>query len=531
MNTEPVEKRDIPDNLGNPDELNATAATPSSLTHRVIGGLLWTLSGYGVQAVFRLVIMVLLTRLLTPSDFGVASAAGVVLGLAGFFAEFGLFSVIEQRPVLEERHIRTALTVFTLFGAVLGAIIFLSAPSVAAWFQMEELLLPLRVAALIFPFIGLQSIPGALLKRNLRFNWLSGLSVVSYTLGIGLVGITMALMGFGLWSLVGGGVAQFLIFTGAVLVVQPFPKRPQLERQALRELTFFGGGFFLGRIFAYIGEQADNVIVGRWLGSSALGLYSRAYQLLVFPVGLFGNALKVVLMPSMARLQNEPERLVPVYRRAVMLMALVFLPISVAGLVLGREAVLSLFGSQWTGVILPFQVLAVGIFFRASYTISDAMAQSIGAVYRRAGFAAVFALLTVVGALIGQNWGIVGVAAGIIVALGARFLLLARLCLQLVSMSWRDFWGAHVPGVLLAATTFAVAWPLTAALRSLAWPAPIILILAGGGTALAQGILVYFWPQLFLGQDGQYLRDTLFSYLAVKLNLPARAQAVKRQNA
>jgi PST family polysaccharide transporter len=503
----------------------------NSLTHRVVGGVLWTFSGVVVQAFLRIIVVILLARLLTPADFGLASAASIVIGLASFVTEFGLFTVIEQRPHIEERHLRTALTIFTSLGVLLGLAIAVSAPLIAGFFRMDQLAPILRVVSLAFPLAAVQQLPAALLKRNLRFRLLAGIGVVSYVLGFGGVSIVLALQGFGVWALVAGVFAQLLIAFVILQIIQPYPTRPGFDRAAFRELMYFGGGYSLGRIFVYLGEQGDNLVVGRWLGASALGLYSRAYQLLVFPVSLFGTSLKQVLLPSMAKVQHEPERLAVAYRHAITLIALVFLPLSVGAMILAPELVLALLGPKWSGVILPFQVLAAGIFFRSSYKISDSVVQATGAVYRRAGYSIAFSIMTVSGALIGQFWGVAGVAAGVLVALAVHCVLLARLSIGIVSMPWRVFGRAHLPGLLMAATTCAVAWPVTIALRNLTLMPIGVLIVSGVVTVFAQVILVYFMPRRFLGPDGQYLLEILTTYAVAKLRLPTRGTGVTEESA
>jgi PST family polysaccharide transporter len=508
----------------------ANLNSKKNLTQRVLDGLLWTTSSYGVQAVLRLVVITVLARLLTPEDFGLMSAASIVLGLAAYITEFGLFSVIEQRAEIEERHLRTALTLYTVLGTLLGLAIFLGAGFIANLFQMEPLVPIIRVVSLAFPLVAFEALPRALLKRQLRFRWLAAVTISSYALGVGGVGIVMAWLGFGVWALIAGGLAQGLISKVILYLVQPYPKRPQIELQALRELTFLGGGYAIGRIFIYLGEQVDNLVVGRWLGAGALGIYGRAYQLLVFPVTLFGSALKVVLLPSMAKLQHDPARLGMAYRRAMALIALVFLPMTAVAVVLAPEIVLTLLGPRWTGVILPFQVLAAGIFFRSNYKISDSMVQATGEVYRRAGRSAAFGVLTLAGALAGLPWGVTGVAAGVLVALGLNSIMLAQLCLKLVSLSWQEFVKAHLPGALLGAMAFAVAWPVAMQLRALALPAFAVL----AGSLVAAGLilllLVYRMPKFLLGEDGHFMLQTMTSFVAAKVRVQGQMPRVKGEH-
>jgi O-antigen/teichoic acid export membrane protein len=283
------------------------------------------------------------------------------------------------------------------------------------------------------------------------------------------------------------------------------------EWRAFRELLFFGGGLTVARIANNLALQGDNLVVGRWLGPAALGLYGRAYQLMSVPAVLLGQALDTVLFPTMARVQDEPPRLRAAYGRAVALVALVACPAS-AVLVATAPALLAVaLGPRWSEVTLPFQVLALGLLFRTSYKLSDSLARATGAVYRRAWRQGVYAALVVGGSWIGQRWGITGVAVGVLGALLVNFLLMAQLSTALTGMSWRAFGAAHVPAARLAAVAGGAAWACTE--LSSHWGAPALAsLLAAGGIALAAvALCARFGARLFLGADGAWMFDTLRS--------------------
>jgi O-antigen/teichoic acid export membrane protein len=490
----------------------------NSGVYQVLSGLFWLFSGTGVQAILRTIVLVVLARLLTPEMFGVIGAASVALGFAGFFFEFGIASALERRPELDERHLRTAFTVFSIFGLLVGGAYVLIAPLISEFFSMPELVPVLRIFALVFPIQGFVLVPLALMKRELRFRRLTTINVVSYTVGSGVVGIGMALMGFGVWTLVGAGLVQSLVGALLLIVSQPFPKRPMIDRETLQELAFVGGGFTLGRLLNYLAAQGDNIVVGRWLGADALGLYSRAYQLFIFPVTLFATSLKSVLLPSMAKVQHEPERLGFAYKQGSAVLALACLPTGIVAIVLAPELIHVLLGPQWTEVVLPFQILAAGIFFRAAVYICDALTQATGAVYRRAWRIGVYAFFVFAGALIGVRWGLAGVASGTLVALVVNYILLTQLSLAVISKPWRWLLASHLPAPLLATTTFLCVWPVAEVLRNLELPDIAVLLIAGVATGIIQLILLFLLPQFLLGPEGRYIVKTLAGFAAVKLN-------------
>jgi PST family polysaccharide transporter len=161
---------------------------------------------------------------------------------------------------------------------------------------------------------------------------------------------------------------------------------------------------------AFIGRTASNRIVGRWLGAEALGFYSLSSQLMTAPAVIFGQILDRVLFPTMALVQQEPARLARAYRSGVAACALFALPSGVIVAIVAPELVLVLLGRGWEGVVVPLQILALGMIFRTSSKLSDSGVRATGAVYARAWRQGVFVVAVVVGALVGQIWGVEGVA-------------------------------------------------------------------------------------------------------------------------
>lgn len=487
------------------------------LTQRTITGLLWMAGGKSAQGVLDVLVLAVLARLLTPHDFGVVSAALVVTRFSSLFSRLGLGPALVQIPDLEPRHEKTAFTTSLGLGLALGAVIWLAAPSVGSFFRADGVAPVLRLLAVTFPLRGLAVVSESLLQRDLRFRWLASLQVKSFGLAYAPVGVGMALAGYGVWALVGAHMAQSTVRTALLLIAQRPKFPPWPEWRACRELLYFGGGFTAAKIANYAAQEGDYLVVGRWLGPVALGLYTRAYKLMNAPAALFGGMLDDVLFPAMARVQNATARLGTAFRRAVALVALVMLPTSAVLTVLAPELVLVALGPQWEATVLPFQILAVGLLFRSSYKISDSLARATGAVYRRAWRQGVYATLVIGGAVIGQRWGISGVAVGVLAAITINFVMMAGLSLSMARVSWGSFLAAHRPALGLALVTGSATWILATVLRAWNVPAVALLIIAVGLTAAVAFLAVRAAPRLLLGDDGLWMLDTLRSMATAKL--------------
>lgn len=489
----------------------------TSLTRSSMAGVLWIAGGRGVGAGLQLLVLVVLARLLGPADFGVLSAALVIIGFSTIFAHFGFGPAVVQRKDLENRHVDTAFTVSIVIGVAFGCVIAATAPLAAMFFRMPDLVPVLRCLALVFPLQGLAVVADSLIRRDLRFRWLSRLDVIAYGVGYGAIGVSLAYLGLGVWSLVIAELSRVLVRTGMLLHGQTRRARPGWDSAAFHDLLHFGGGFTIARLANFLAVQGDNLVVGRTLGPAALGIYGRAYQLMAAPAASFGDVLDTVLFPAMAKVQNDKTRLAPAYLRAVSVIAAVMLPPSVAIVVLGPEIIRVALGSQWEAAIVPFQLLAVGMLFRTSYKMSDSVSRATGAVYRRAWRQVVYAALVICGAWVGQLWGIPGVAVAVVVALGVNFGLMAHLSLSVTGLSWREFIAVHIPPMALAATCVPVVWGVAEAMRSASMPPLVVLVGAGMVTASWAIFLIWRAPQLFLGQHVMWLLDTLRSYLPASL--------------
>ncbi|NIP79529.1 MAG: oligosaccharide flippase family protein, partial [Gemmatimonadetes bacterium] len=428
---------------------------------------------------------------------------------SGIFSHLGLGPALVQRKELELRHLEAGFSFSILLGIAVGAVIWLIAPLAATFFDIPEVRPVLRALAWVFPLRGLGTVAESLLARELRFSRMANIEVASFALGYGGTGIIMALNGFGVWALVGAQVAQSVVKVGLLLASHPEPRRLGMQREAVRDLLYFGSGFTVGRVANHLAHNLDNLVVGRWLGAAALGFYSRAYQLMAMPAQLFGQALDVVVFPGMSRIQDESKRLGIAYRRGTASIALVMLPASALFFVLAPEIVLVLLGPGWDAVVGPFRIFAIAMYLRNGYKMADSLARARGAVYRRAWRQALHALLVFLGAWIGQRWGISGVAWGVSLALAANFVLMAHLSARLSGVTARAIIGAHRAALTTAAAVLAVAWGLADLTRTAGLPSVAVLLITTAGCGLLVLVAIRSVPTAVLGADGIWLLDRL----------------------
>ena len=495
-----------------------------SLREKTKRGLLWASAEAVARTVLQTLILVVLSRLLTPDDYGVVGAALIIVGISAIFSQLGVGPAIVQRPDLEPRHLDTAFVLSVIFGLLTAGVIYGAAPLFALFFKMTALTPVLRALAVIFPLTSLSVVSESLLQRDLRFDLIARAEIVSYFLGGGVVAIALAWAGWGAWSLVAGQISQMAVRTAMLFGLHVWRPHPAFDRTAARDLRDFSGGVTIARLANYVASMGDNVVVGRYLGAASLGVYSRAYQLMSAPAVLGGNVLEKVLFPAMAKVQDQDARLAGIYRQGIRLLATLMLPGSAMIHILAPEIVRTMLGAKWEAVIFPLQVFSGALLFRTSMKLSNSLIRAKGAVFQMASCQLIYAASIVGLAYAGRVWGLEGVCIGVFASILLCFFIGAGMSLRLVGLTWLDFFADHRPGLLLTAVVAAPGWYSAAALR--AHHAAPLLVLAGTlGVMLALGLLcAAALPAVFLGPDGPRFRAHARALLAKKRGAAASSR-------
>jgi O-antigen/teichoic acid export membrane protein len=211
-----------------------------------------------------------------------------------------------------------------------------------------------------------------------------------------------------------------------------------------------------------------------------------------------------VLFPIMAQVQDQRHRLANAYERGLAIVALLSLPISAFLWVVAPEFIPVILGPKWTEVVLPFRLFTISLMFRMASKISDACIKAAGVVYSWALLQFAYAGLVVAGAILGQRWGVGGVAVCVSVAMGLDWLNMAHLSRKVTGLSWRQFAAAHAPAICLS-VVIAAAAALAASAGHSAHLGNIPVLVAAGTAAVLAGVgASYVLPGIFLGVHGRW---------------------------
>lgn len=418
-----------------------------NLTKSTVSAFGWQYTSFISQAALQLLVLAVLARLLSPEDFGLLGLAMIFVGFAALFSQLGVGPALIQRSELTTTHIRVGFTLSILLSLLFTLLMMAISPLAAVFLKNDQVTPVLNVVSFNFLLAGFGVVAESLLKRNLRFKKLMWANVWSYLFGYALVGIVLAWLGYGVWALVWATLSQTLLKSVLLLLYNPHSLLPSFAYREIRELLFFGGGFTLAHFLNYSANQGDYFVVGRMMGSEALGIYNRAYQLMMLPAKYFGQVLTVVLFPVMAKLQDKKAQLIKVYLSGIALVTLVSAPIGVLMVTMAPEIVEVVLGPNWPDAVIPFQILSLGVVARGSYKIDDSLAKALGVMYQRSLRDAIYAGGVILGSLIGLRWGLTGVAVGVLCAVVINYVLALQMSVKLLDCSWSQIVNALAPAV------------------------------------------------------------------------------------
>jgi O-antigen/teichoic acid export membrane protein len=474
------------------DIANSAAGSVADLTilrQQTIRGIGWSGAGQGFQQAFRFVLLIVLARLLEPEDFGLVGMVAVFTGFASVFQDGGFGAALVHRQSLNEAHRSSVFWINILTGVVLAGILAAGAPIVARFYGEPTLALIITVTALDFVLRSFGLVQAALLKKHMRFRDLAVLEACGVAVG-GIVGVGAALYGFGVWSLVFQTLAYSAVRSALLWVRSSWRPEVRISYRALKELVGFSMNLLGFNVFRYWVRNADNLIIGKFLGSAALGVYTRAYSLMLLPVTQMSTVVGRVMFPALARLQHDLPRMKRVFLQANRLIALVTVPMMLGLVLVAEPFVITLLGAKWVEVIPVLQVLAL-------VGVTQPMTATTGWLYTACGktrqqfhWGIFGGTLSIAAFLIGVRWGVVGVATAYLIRTYLLWYPAIAVPGSFVRLDFREYLGNLLPvfgcGAVMAVGVAATDWLLGDRVS----PAVELSTLVGVGAAVYLAVLV-----------------------------------------
>ncbi len=349
-------------------------------------------------------------RRVPPYAYGIVGMATLAIGLISLFRDLGTASAVIQRRDLNQHLLSSLFWVNVGIGFAGTALCFLSAPLSATSFAQPAVVPVVKnILSVSFLMGSFTNIHAALLNRSMIFKKISLIDISSSVVGLGVV-VTLACLHAGVWSLVAGSLASAAISSILFFATSEWQPSLLFSWTEVRSVMYFGLNLSAFNLFNYFARNSDNAIVGRYLGSAALGFYQLAYNIMLFPVQGIAQVLSRVLFPAFSEIQHDDERFRRVYLRTCSSIALITFPLMAGAAILAEPLIRTVYGPRWANVVPVLTILApVGLV--------QSIVTTVGEIYTAKGrtdlmfkIGGTASVLYVISFFVGLPWGIRGVA-------------------------------------------------------------------------------------------------------------------------
>jgi O-antigen/teichoic acid export membrane protein len=328
-----------------------------SLARKAAHGMVWVTISAIITKVLGFVTSIILARLLAPADFGLLAIGLLAINTMGIFRDLGFgAALIYKKDDSNHAAADTAFILLPVVASILFALAYLSAPSIAIFFNNTETEPIIRVLALTFVISSLGTVPSMLLEKELEFKK-KVLPEVLPQVGYAVVTIGLALYGYGVWSLVYGQIVSAVLTAGLIWMVTDWRPSFRFNKGVARELFGYGKHILGASVLIFLITNIDSAIVGKMLGMEALGFYTLAATIANLPATQITFLISRVMFPAYSKLQDDTDAMKNAYLKTLKYVSMLSIPAAFGIFVLAQDFVRVVLGERWMPAVPALQVL------------------------------------------------------------------------------------------------------------------------------------------------------------------------------
>jgi O-antigen/teichoic acid export membrane protein len=478
-----------------------------TLTQSALTALKWNYVGAAARTGSGLIIGVILSRLLGPTPYGQVAVAMLVISLGNLLADVGLGSALIQKQDVSEHDVRFSFTVQLLFASALTLTGWALTPFIAEFFRQSAAIAVIRALLWMFMFQALGQTSTSLLRRQLKLEVIQKAQVISYISGFLLVGIPLATLGAGVWSLVAAQLVQSLCCSVITYSAVRHPLRPTLARHSPGMMKY-GAKAMMSNIASWAIGSLDNLFVGRSFGVTDLGLYNRAFTSVSVPAYSVVSAVQSVLFPTYSRGQEKPESMRRGYLASCAIVFLVVLPPCLTIACIATTFVSGLYGPRWLAAAAVLVPLSLAMPFDSLMALSSPVIWAKNKVERELRVHAATAVIAVLVLAVASRVSVVAVGWAILGVYLCRWTFLSLAATRLLGVRPLEVARALLPAVLVATATAISIFALDHLLTSLGLSVVVVLIVDITCAALVYLASLKLFAR-FLTSESRWILDSI----------------------
>jgi teichuronic acid exporter len=432
---------------------NSSGQKPS-LKHQVLSSIAWVAGlTYAGQAI-KWIVTIIVIRLLSPSDYGLMAKAMVFMGFLMMISELGLAAAIIQKKQITEDQLTHVFGLVISSNIILGLVFFFMSPVIADFYSDPRLVPILQVLSSTFIFLPFYIVPQSMLLRSMNFKMKSTVEIIGALLGTGMT-LVLALMGYGIWSLVLGSIAKHVCWAiGYNIAIKKF-MLPRFAIRGYAQFITFGGYVTGSRVLWYFYSMSDIFIGGKFLANKLLGIYSVALQLVSIPIEKFLPVVSQVAFPAYSIIQTQVKQVRSHYLKSLRMISLLIFPLYGGLFIVAPQLVGIFLGTKWSEVIVPLKLLCLIMPFRAISSLFSPVLNGLGRPGVNLTNVGIASVIMPLGFFIGARWGILGICLAWLIGYAPVFLIMSSRSLKVIGPSIKEFWSSLM--IPLASTALMIA--------------------------------------------------------------------------
>ena len=493
----------------------------AGLREKAIKGVIWSALPNTFGPLISFIVFFILARLIEPSAFGLLALANVAVQFFELFVSGGFSSAVVQREFVEPQHLNTAFWANIGMAVILMLFVMGSAGFISEFYREPDLKDIIQWLSIKLLLDAMTQVQVAQLRRNLAFRSLAIRSVAAEPIG-GAVGIAMALAGFGVWSL----VCRMLVTSYCQVLILWLASdwRPglQISRKHFKDLFHFGAHIMGSGIVVFFSRRSDTLLIGYFLGATALGYYNVAYRLFRMMTQMIGGTVNYVAWPLFSRLQNDLPRLREGFYTVTRLVGLLAYPVFLGIFAVTPDLVPIVFGERWAPSIPVMQILAfMGLLYSVSLS-NETIIVSVGKPQWRLFLQLAIAGTNILAFFLVVHWGIAAVAAAYVVVGYALAPVSLWMVKRLIGIDFLTYFGQYKVPLAASIMMLIVIFAMQRQLGNIWSGSPWFF-----GTLVVSGALTYFLAVYWLSPSTVALIKTLIKDLKSKKrrqNKPAKSE-------
>lgn len=385
------------------------------LKSQVVSGISWVAFSNVLKQIIQIVSLVIFARLLSPDEFGIYAILMIFVVFFGMFADMGISQAIVhiKEP---SSNLLSSIFYFNVFISILiFIIIYQIANLISIFFEKPAIEELLQLISLSFIIISFGLVQKAMFEKQMRFKVISIIEIFAVFISAG-IGILLAYNGYGVYSLIAQTLVSGIVTVSMFWIMSNWYPKFYFSFLELKKVFTYSinlTGFF---VINYFARNADNILIGKFLSSANLGVYSLAYKIMLYPLQNITHVIIRVLFPAFSHMQDDLEKLKKSYLKALFAIALITFPIMTGLIAISDVFVDVLFGSKWSGISLILIILAPVGMIQSIVSTVGSLYMALGNTNTMFKIGSANALVTVLSFTIGIWFGIEGVALSYAVA-------------------------------------------------------------------------------------------------------------------